>query len=796
MSKEQAKGFFEAISKDKQLAEEVNAVMGGQATNQEKAKELLSLAKRRNFNFTEDELKMSLSVEDLADVSGGMFSLSLLSRLGLSVLNMFGFGGGGNQPAPQPETPMVNVQQVADNAQNEGDENEVHPANIDEEVEEIRELTPEEIAVRQRREEQHQRELEERIAQGPLEIINTTGSLGGTMSAQDVLFSNDNRNVLQSRVNRLLELRNQLQALGHSSNLMDRIQTCINETSEVIRRQRGNFDLLLAQVNGLIQEAESSLANMSTDDNQQQIQHRLDALNEIVQRTSLNDVVRISDWLKKYNDIKNNMRLTPNLRKEKYKELFEEAKEINKSLEKSEHPLFIHKSQLNSILKKHSDDKKAERIKGNLDVFSQKWSSCFLRIDDESDEIKWANQMQECEADLADSLTKSDVMAARDLLENFLEWLYQQVESEHDKLLTAQEECDDDSKVHMSNALRLYLDMEEAFVHQGRFGDMRLWYGTNQDYSSALDEEDRSVLTKWLTAARELLVNSAPRYADFDDVRGVTGVDVSGVDGEIRLAAEIREFLNATGGNFTEQNIKTMDEFLDRARELLLQRARTHTQFDSDQSDIHRNDLQFAHMLGIDGQYVQEKVKNKMTESNKDIKGSIQLADGDTVKYHFFTDSGTLLLTGSGNTVIGPNGEYDENGWGQAFYDSFWWQFRDNTPIRFAAEYTYGSDIGGHLPTERTPFIVRNLIIGDGISEIGDNAFREQLSLRSVYFLGQVQRVGSFAFARGFDTYETVVSILEAGFAHPEQLREIGDGVFEDNNKFTSSNMPNRQQHE
>ena len=71
MSKEQAKEFFEAISKDKQLAAEVKEVLGGQATNQEKAKELLSLAKAHNFNFTEDELKTSLSIDDLADVAGG-----------------------------------------------------------------------------------------------------------------------------------------------------------------------------------------------------------------------------------------------------------------------------------------------------------------------------------------------------------------------------------------------------------------------------------------------------------------------------------------------------------------------------------------------------------------------------------------------------------------------------------------------------------------------------------------------------------------------------------------------------
>ncbi len=118
MSKSQSIAFFEEISKNQQLAQEVEKVVGGKNSDEAKAKELISLAKEHGFNFTADELKTSLSVEDLADVSGGMWSS--IGRLGLSVLNMFGFGGGGNLPAPQPVAPIVNVQQAAnDNTQNQ-----------------------------------------------------------------------------------------------------------------------------------------------------------------------------------------------------------------------------------------------------------------------------------------------------------------------------------------------------------------------------------------------------------------------------------------------------------------------------------------------------------------------------------------------------------------------------------------------------------------------------------------------------------------------------------------------------
>ncbi len=78
MSKKQAISFFKEVAKNKQLAEKVNEVVGGQATNQAKAAKLLSLAKKNHFDFTKkeaalakDELKTALQIEDLSEVSGG-----------------------------------------------------------------------------------------------------------------------------------------------------------------------------------------------------------------------------------------------------------------------------------------------------------------------------------------------------------------------------------------------------------------------------------------------------------------------------------------------------------------------------------------------------------------------------------------------------------------------------------------------------------------------------------------------------------------------------------------------------
>ena len=100
MPKSQSIAFFEAISKDKQLAEEVKEVVDGQAANQEKAKKLLSLAKAHGFNFTKnealsltrEELKTSLKIESLSNASGGakgsikpaVMAAFLLAGMGIS----------------------------------------------------------------------------------------------------------------------------------------------------------------------------------------------------------------------------------------------------------------------------------------------------------------------------------------------------------------------------------------------------------------------------------------------------------------------------------------------------------------------------------------------------------------------------------------------------------------------------------------------------------------------------------------------------------------------------------------
>lgn len=841
MSKEQAKEFFEAISKDKKLNEEVKDLLSGQATNEEKTKGLLSLAKRHNFNFTEDELKTSLSIDDLADVSGGMWSS--LGRLGLSVLNMFGIGGGGNQPAPQPDVPIVNVQQVNDNGggnqlasqpgapivneqqvndsnvQNTSDsqaqeEDYIGGWNADELISRANDL---EQLLSQLKGHQDAKKLTETVENCIKELFQVASSNRGNFeksianadglikeakaflrSKQEqviAVFKEDELPILISWHSKLLTRQHKLKQCQGDPELLKEVDKCYFSLLDAIGRKMGDFDYLNNWATQLINKSdaylslletkgvvEHSSASLQAKESQADLQHKIDVLNEIVQRNSVNNFVSVVDWLKEYDDIKRSKKLTPTSRKENEAGLFEKARKINQALNASGHPLFIHPKYLKSGLKNESADKRAERIKGILDVFSQKWSSYFLHIDDESDEIKLANQMQECKADLADKLTTPNVIKARGLLKNFLDWLYPQVEAEYDSLVPELEECDDDSKVPMSDALRLYLDMEVAFDPQGQFGDRRLLHGTNSFYKNGFNDRDRSFLTEGLTAARELLINSAPRVAVFDDVRGVTGVDVSGVDGEFQLAVEIQEFLNTTGGNFSEEHLKTMDAFLDRARGLLLQRACAHTKFDSDQKDIHRNDLKLAQMLGIDGQYVQEKVKKKMTKSHKDINGSITLANGTTVSYHFYLDSGTLLLTGSGDTKIGPNGESE-----QSFSDSLWWQLRNKEGICFSALDGWGNYAVDQLPTTTTPFVVRNLIIGDGISEIGDNAFCDQLSLRSVYFLGKVHRVGRSAFARDEGAYD--ISILEVGFAYPAQLKDIGVGVFEGNTKLTSSNM-------
>ena len=119
MSKEQAKGFFEAISKDKQLAEEVKQVVGGRTSNEVKAKALFDLARGHGFNFskneaislTRDELKTSLQIESLSDVSGGakgsikpaVMAAFLLAGMGVSGAAMSNMEASAAPPKVQAE---------------------------------------------------------------------------------------------------------------------------------------------------------------------------------------------------------------------------------------------------------------------------------------------------------------------------------------------------------------------------------------------------------------------------------------------------------------------------------------------------------------------------------------------------------------------------------------------------------------------------------------------------------------------------------------------------------------------
>ena len=97
MSKQQAVAFFEEISRNKQLAKEVEKVVGGNNSDEAKAKELLSLAKKGGFIFTKEEAMSvqgtqytELSINDLVEVSGGkggfkssFMALALFAGLGV-----------------------------------------------------------------------------------------------------------------------------------------------------------------------------------------------------------------------------------------------------------------------------------------------------------------------------------------------------------------------------------------------------------------------------------------------------------------------------------------------------------------------------------------------------------------------------------------------------------------------------------------------------------------------------------------------------------------------------------------
>lgn len=95
MSKSQAIAFFEEISRNKQLAKEIEKVVGEKTSDEAKSKKLISLANKHGFNFTQDEaaaaqveLKKSLSAKDMLEVSGGdavkssVMAMALLACLG------------------------------------------------------------------------------------------------------------------------------------------------------------------------------------------------------------------------------------------------------------------------------------------------------------------------------------------------------------------------------------------------------------------------------------------------------------------------------------------------------------------------------------------------------------------------------------------------------------------------------------------------------------------------------------------------------------------------------------------
>ena len=80
MSKEQAKGFFYEVAKNKELAESVSQLMKESLGKEAAAERLISLAKDHGFNFTKEEaaiaqrdFKIPLSDDDLEEVSGGFF---------------------------------------------------------------------------------------------------------------------------------------------------------------------------------------------------------------------------------------------------------------------------------------------------------------------------------------------------------------------------------------------------------------------------------------------------------------------------------------------------------------------------------------------------------------------------------------------------------------------------------------------------------------------------------------------------------------------------------------------------
>ena len=241
--------------------------------------------------------------------------------------------------------------------------------------------------------------------------------------------------------------------------------------------------------------------------------------------------------------------------------------------------------------------------------------------------------------------------------------------------------------------------------------------------------------------------------------------------GEQGLALEIQEFLATIDGDFTVEHLERLNELLDRAREIMMNRARAYTRFDTDQLHIRNNDLQLAQMLGIDKEYIQEKIKIKIKMSANDITGTIELPDGDTVTFNFMVGSGTLVLTGSGNTVIRNQRP-----------GSLRKQLKE-AGILFSETDANGYGSAAQLPTSDCPFVVRNLIIGDGITEIDKRTFGHTMAPHSVYIMGPVRFVDCNAFSAGG-------SLVEVGFAQPEVFERIDELAFSYNYHLVSINIP------
>ncbi len=105
MSKSPVIAFLEEIANNKQLAEDVEKVVGGKDSVESKTKELLSLAKKHHFNFTQEDvasiqgakrpkisLNTKLSSDGLDEVSGGKGSLKS-SLMAFTLLTGLGVGG-------------------------------------------------------------------------------------------------------------------------------------------------------------------------------------------------------------------------------------------------------------------------------------------------------------------------------------------------------------------------------------------------------------------------------------------------------------------------------------------------------------------------------------------------------------------------------------------------------------------------------------------------------------------------------------------------------------------------------